>query len=271
MQKTRTSIRPFQARTIDNVMNSAIYHLGLRDMTENELTIKLRAKTTNQDWIASVINKCKDYGYIKSDEAFTRHFAETSFLSNFGKSYIIQKLLKRGLEMKLITMTISKVEQDMRICETTLLQNHLRLYSDLSTISREKLVNTLVKRGYSVSLVNQELAKHPNIEALKTRAQIKGSNADIGSEISKLARKGKGKRVILTTLKNKFIDTSSFEATVTKMINNEELDFFSIAEVELGKRRLDLSSLQGRQKAYQFLNTRGFNGDEIKHAIEALT
>lgn len=53
------------AKTLQNVINSAIYHLNLRDHSISELKTKLEAKTDNQEWVDTVIAQMKGYGYLK--------------------------------------------------------------------------------------------------------------------------------------------------------------------------------------------------------------
>lgn len=54
-QKTNTrntTVR--KAIRIESVMNSAMWHLTQRDMTESELIAKLKVKTDNQEWIDEI-------------------------------------------------------------------------------------------------------------------------------------------------------------------------------------------------------------------------
>lgn len=64
------------AKTLQNVINSAIYHLNLRDHSISELKTKLEAKTDNQEWVDTVIAQMKGYGYLKEDLPFAIHFVK---------------------------------------------------------------------------------------------------------------------------------------------------------------------------------------------------
>lgn len=80
--------KPYPAKTIQNVINSAIYHLNLRDHTEYELRKKLEAKTEQQDWIETVLQQMKDFGYVKEDLQFALHFVRQRFLMNMGSNIL---------------------------------------------------------------------------------------------------------------------------------------------------------------------------------------
>ena len=81
-----------KATRIESVMNSAMWHLTQRDMTEHELISKLKVKTDNQEWIDEVLQRLRDFGYLKSNQDFAEQFVEQSFFGEFGSSYILEKL-----------------------------------------------------------------------------------------------------------------------------------------------------------------------------------
>ena len=53
-----------QAKTIDNVFNSAYWHLGQQDFTINEIRTKLERKTDNQQWIDTVLARLKQWTFL---------------------------------------------------------------------------------------------------------------------------------------------------------------------------------------------------------------
>ncbi|CAH6799810.1 Recombinase A [Vibrio chagasii] len=261
----KTTVR--KARRIESVMNSAMWHLTQRDMTESELTAKLKVKTDNQDWIDETLRNLKGYGYLKSDQDFAEQFVEQAFFGEFGSRYIIEKLKKKGLTDSVISDAIHKVSADKNIDEQMLLIDRINHYYSGFTMSREKLVATLQKRGFSYQQVKVAIDQHPQAHELKTNIQIKAEKADLEKEVLKYARKGKGLTAIQQELKQRQIDTSELSALIDRLINEEQLDFYSSCLEQLQKKSYDLNDHKERSKAYAMLSRKGFSSDEIKFAL----
>ncbi|MFA0038673.1 RecX family transcriptional regulator [Vibrio sp. 10N.261.52.A1] len=256
-----------KARRIESVMNSAMWHLTQRDMTESELTAKLKVKTDNQDWIDEALRNLKGYGYLKSDQDFAEQFVEQAFFGEFGSRYIIEKLKKKGLTDLVISDAIHKVSADKNIDEQMILIDRINHYYSGFTMSREKLVATLQKRGFSYQQVKVAIDQHPQAHELKTNIQIKAEKADLEKEVLKYARKGKGLTAIQQELKQRQIDTSELSALIDRLINEEQLDFYSSCLEQLQKKSYDLNDHKERSKAYAMLSRKGFSSDEIKFAL----
>ncbi|MCG9606360.1 RecX family transcriptional regulator [Vibrio alginolyticus] len=261
----KTTVR--KARRIESVMNSAMWHLTQRDMTESELTAKLKVKTDNQDWIDETLRNLKGYGYLKSDQDFAEQFVEQAFFGEFGSRYIIEKLKKKGLTDSVISDAIHKVSADKNIDEQSILIDRINHYYSGFTMSREKLVVTLQKRGFSYQQVKIAIDQHPQAHELKSNIQIKAEKADLEKEVLKYARKGKGLTAIQQELKQRQIDTSELSALIDRLINEEQLDFYSSCLEQLQKKSYDLNDHKERSKAYAMLSRKGFSSDEIKFAL----
>ncbi|CAH6855310.1 Regulatory protein RecX [Vibrio chagasii] len=261
----KTTVR--KARRIESVMNSAMWHLTQRDMTESELTAKLKVKTDNQDWIDETLRNLKGYGYLKSDQDFAEQFVEQAFFGEFGSRYIIEKLKKKGLTDSVILDAIHKVSADKNIDEQSILIDRINHYYSGFTMSREKLVATLQKRGFSYQQVKIAIDQHPQAHELKSNIQIKAEKADLEKEVLKYARKGKGLTAIQQELKQRQIDTSELSALIDRLINEEQLDFYSSCLEQLQKKSYDLNDHKERSKAYAMLSRKGFSSDEIKFAL----
>ncbi|MDA0155267.1 MULTISPECIES: RecX family transcriptional regulator [Vibrio] len=261
----KTTVR--KARRIESVMNSAMWHLTQRDMTESELTAKLKVKTDNQDWIDETLRNLKGYGYLKSDQDFAEQFVEQAFFGEFGSRYIIEKLKKKGLTDSVISDAIHKVSADKNIDEQMILIDRINHYYSGFTMSREKLVATLQKRGFSYQQVKIAIDQHPQAHELKSNIQIKAEKADLEKEVLKYARKGKGLTAIQQELKQRQIDTSELSALIDRLINEEQLDFYSSCLEQLQKKSYDLNDHKERSKAYAMLSRKGFSSDEIKFAL----
>ena len=256
-----------KARRIESVMNSAMWHLTQRDMTESELIAKLKVKTDNQDWIDETLSNLKGYGYLKSDQDFAEQFVEQAFFGEFGSRYIVEKLKKKGLTDSVILDAIHKVSADKNIDEQTILIERINNYYTGFTMSREKLVATLQKRGFSYQQVKIAIEQHPQAHELKSNIQIKAEKADLEKEVLKYARKGKGLTAIQQELKQRQIDTSELSVLIDRLINAEQLDFYSSCLEQLQKKSYDLNDHKERSKAYAMLSRKGFSSDEIKFAL----
>lgn len=236
-------------------------------MTESELIAKLKVKTDNQDWINETLSNLKGYGYLKSDQDFAEQFAEQAFFGEFGSRYIVEKLKKKGLSDSIIADAIHKVSSEKNIDEQTILIERINNYYTSFTMSREKLVASLQKRGFSYQQVKVAIEQHPQAHELKSNIQIKADKADLEKEVLKYARKGKGLTAIQQELRQRQIDTTELSTLIDRLINEEQLDFYSSCLEQLQKKSYDLNDHKERSKAYAMLSRKGFSSDEIKFAL----
>lgn len=256
-----------KATRLESVMNSAMWHLGQRDMTESELLIKLRQKTDNQEWIDDTLDKLRGFGYLKSDNEFAEQFVERSFSSEYGSGYIIEKLKKKGLNNSVIHDAIEKIKEDRQIDEQGILIERINHYYQEFTVSREKLVSTLQKRGFSYAQIKEAIDQHPASSQLQSNLEIKAAKADLEKEVLKYVRKGKGLTVIRQELRQRKIDITDLDALIDKLIHDEEVDFYSSCLEQLEKKGYDVSHHKERSKAYAMLSRKGFSSEEIKFAL----
>ncbi|MCK6261745.1 RecX family transcriptional regulator [Vibrio sp. ZSDE26] len=248
-------------------MNSAMWHLGQRDLTESELVSKLRVKTDNEEWIADTLEKLRGFGYLKSDDDFAEKFVERAFSSEYGSGYILEKLKKKGITDTVIREAIVKVTEELQIDEQTILIDRINNTYEEFSISKEKLVSTLQKRGFSYSQVNEAIKQHKCYEQLQSNLEIKAAKADVEKEVLKYVRKGKGMTVIRQELRQRKIDTDELDTIVDRLIAAEEIDFYSSCLEQLEKKNYDLKTHKERSKTYAMLSRKGFSSEEIKFAM----
>ncbi|CAM2958485.1 RecX family transcriptional regulator [Vibrio rarus] len=256
-----------QATRQESVMNSAMWHLAQRDMTESELLIKLRAKTDNQQWITQTLDTLHHYGYLKSDADFAHGFAQQSFNNEYGSKYIIEKLKKKGLSVATVLTAIEQVKQQYNIDEQQLVIDRVNAQYQQFTISREKLINTLVKRGFTFSQINTAIEQHPAVGSLRSSLEIKADKVDLKKELLKYARKGKGLTVIRQELTLRKVDITDLERYVSQAITEGDIDFYASCLEQLQKKAYDLNDFKQRSKAYAMLSRKGFSSEEIKFAL----
>ncbi|GEA49262.1 hypothetical protein VIN01S_00660 [Vibrio inusitatus NBRC 102082] len=248
-------------------MNSAMWHLTQRDMTESELLTKLKAKTDNQDWIDQTLESLRIYGYLKSDSVFAEQFVERSFSSEYGSAYIVEKLKHKGIDEHTIIGAIDIVKNRLRIDELAILIDRLNNQYQEFTMSREKLVNSLLKRGFTFQQVKIAISQHPEVDTLRSNLEIKAEKADLEKEVLKYVRKGKGLTVIRQELKQRKIDITDLDSFIEQAVNSGEIDFFSSCLEQLNKKSYNLNDFKERSKAYAMLSRKGFSSEEIKYAL----
>lgn len=257
-----------KATRLESVMNSAMWHLTQRDMTESELLTKLRVKTDNEEWITETLNNLRGFGYLKTDQDFAEQFTEQAFSGEFGSKYIIEKLKKKGIQDSVIHDAIEKIKLAKNIDEQAMLIERVNNYYQTFTMSKEKVVTALQKRGFTYQQIKEALAQHENIEELKSNLEIKAEKADIEKEVLKYARKGKGLTVIRQELMKRKIDITDLNTVVEKAINEDTIDFYSSCLEQLQKKNYDLNDHKERSKAYAMLTRKGFSSEEVKFALE---
>ena len=257
-----------QAKTIDNVFNSAYWHLGQQDFTINEIRTKLERKTENQEWIETVLARLIENGYLKNDYDFAVRFCELSFSHELGAGAIRRKLQRRGVPVTEIDTAIEQVTDEQNVdafamATSRLLSRFVNFYGT----NREKVYAQMTTRGFSRVEIDHALSQHPQRETLRSKLAVKADKADLTTEIIKLFNKGKGETLILQELKQRLIDVSNFEDTLYQLTLTEDVDFYQSCKNELAKKRYDLSDYKEKSKAYAYLSRKGFGSDEIKEAM----
>jgi regulatory protein len=257
-----------QAKTIDNVFNSAYWHLGQQDFTINEIRSKLERKTDNQEWIETVLARLIEGGYLKSDFDFAVRFCETAFSNELGKGAIRRKLQLRGVPATEIDTAIEQVmdEKEVDVFEMAA-SRLLSKFDNFYATDREKVYAQMTTKGFSRNEIDHAISQHPERETLRSKLAVKADKIDLTKEIIKLFNKGKGKTLILQELKQRLIDISDFEDTLYQLTLSDDVDFYQSCKNELGKKRYNLADYKEKSKAYAYLSRKGFSSDEIKEAM----
>ncbi|MFT2111669.1 RecX family transcriptional regulator [Marinomonas sp. 2405UD68-3] len=259
-----------QAKSIDNVFNSAYWHLNQQDFTILEIRKKLERKTQNVDWIENVLARLIEHNYLKSDLEFAIRYCESAFNNETGKGAIVQKLKKRGISSQNIDTAIAQVIKQNSIDFYEMASSRLQSrYSNFEGISKEKLYAQMTVRGFSRAQIDYALSQHPAQDSLRSKVVIKAEKAELSNEIIKLHRKGKGKTLILRELKQRLIDVSKFDETLYQLELVGDIDFYKNCKEQLGKKQFNLSNYKEKSKAYAYLSLKGFSSDEIKEAMSS--
>ncbi len=257
-----------QAKSIENVYNSAYWHLAQQDYTIAEIRKKLERKTENNEWIETVLADLIEKGYIKNDFDFAVRFAESAFSNEHGKSAIKRKLRLRGVAEQEVSAAIEQVMDDCRIDQFELAASRLRSsFQTFNSTTKEKVYSQFTTKGFSRAEIAHAIAVHPEKDTLRSKLAVKAEKADLGNEIMKLYRKGKGKSLILRELRAKLFNVEDFEDTVYKLEECGDIDFYQSCHDVLSKKRYDISKSAEKSKAYAYLSRKGFGSDEIKEAF----
>lgn len=257
-----------QAKEIENVFNSAYWHLSQQDFTIAEIRSKLERKTQNTDWIETVLAHLIDNNYIKSDLAFAIRYCESAFSSERGKGAVQRKLKNRGISLSDIETAIERViEQDNIDFYEMASSRLMSQYLTFEGVSKEKVYAQMTTRGFSLAQTGHAISQHPDQSALLSKLALKAQKAELASEILKLYRKGKGQTLILNELKQRLIDVSEFEETLYQLTLTGDIDFYQSCRDQLAKKRYDLSDYKEKSKAYAYLSRKGFSSDEIKETM----
>lgn len=113
--------KPIKSATdIEGVRRSALWHLGRRDHSEQELRAKIGRKTDNQQWIDTVINECFTYGYL-NDARFVENFIRSSQNKGFGSKRIKADLKRKGIAASLLIQAFEDDHHDYVHAAVTLL------------------------------------------------------------------------------------------------------------------------------------------------------
>ncbi|MBB1270507.1 RecX family transcriptional regulator [Shewanella sp. SR44-3] len=257
-----------QAKTIDNVFNSAYWHLGQQDFTINEIRIKLERKTENLQWIETVLARLIEGGYLRNDLDFALRYCETAFSNEIGKGAIKRKLQQRGISATDIDTAIAQVMDEQQIDTFEMATSRLlSKFDDFSATTKEKVYSQMTNKGFSATEIDHAISQHPERETLRSKLAVKADKVNLSSEIIKLFKKGKGKTLILQELKQRLIDISDLEEILYQLMLSDEVDFYQSCKNELAKKRYDLSDYKDKSKAYAYLSRKGFSSDEIKQAM----
>lgn len=257
-----------QAKTFDNVINSALWHLAQKDLTESQLRVRLGNKTTNTEWVDKAIGRMFELGYLKTDIEFAELFVQRCFFGDYGSSYIESKLKKYGLDEKIINRALKTVMVERAIDEQRILNDYVLSYYTVFNESRERLYDKLRKRGFTLAQVKSAVALHPDSPNLKTQLELKAEKVDLAKEVLKYARRGKGLNAIRSELIKRRVDVISLNDCVRNLINEGRLDFYSNCLEQLKKKSYNLNDYKDRTKAYGMLSRKGYSSDEIKFALE---
>ncbi|WP_372880574.1 regulatory protein RecX, partial [Psychromonas sp.] len=146
------------ATNIEGVRRSALWHLGRRDHSENELREKIGRKTDNQQWIDTVINECINYGYL-NDARFVENFIRSSQNKGFGSKRIKADLKRKGIPAETLFQAFAEDQHDYQQGAASLLSGKYRQRIG-NPYLKQKAMIYLQNKGHELDDINNAIDIH---------------------------------------------------------------------------------------------------------------
>lgn len=139
----------------------ALYLLGRRARSKNDVLEKLRTKEYSDEEISSALTKLEKNKLI-DDERFSQNYAEDKVrIYRRGRHRIALELLHKGVDKELIQSVVKNISlEDELIAAKSLISGKNRQWRDLTERKRfERSVSLLQRRGFSGAVIRQALEK----------------------------------------------------------------------------------------------------------------
>lgn len=146
------------ATDIEGVRRSALWHLGQRDHSEQELRTKLGRKTDQQQWIDRIILECYEYNYL-NDQRFVDSFIRASQNKNYGIARIKRDLKQKGITTAIIEKTIAENDYDYMSSILSLLNKKYSTQITNPSIKQKAMV-FLQNKGHSFDDIFKAIELH---------------------------------------------------------------------------------------------------------------
>jgi regulatory protein len=146
-----------QLSAFDRAMN----YLTYRDRTEAEIVEYLQKKNYSEREIAEGLALLIRYGYI-DDERYIKNTCELNKITKYyGKKRLAQELIQKGIpKSKIEDINLYYSEEEEIDCCQKLLEEALKRYRHEEPAKRfRKVVNWMMRRGYSYDLVHSLLTQ----------------------------------------------------------------------------------------------------------------
>lgn len=134
-------------------LHSAFGYLTIRDRSTTEIQEALRKKGYANSVAQAVLQELMAKGFV-NDERFANHFAQVRLQQGYGKQRILQELRQKGIESSIATQALENIDYKeiafLNAC--TIAQKYAKRYEDLSYANKQKIIQALVRKGYSISM-----------------------------------------------------------------------------------------------------------------------
>lgn len=133
----------------------ALYYLGRRARTEQELRDKLARKQIPPQEIEAVLAQLKGYGYI-DDEKFARDFQRArNDYKPMGVQRIKLELRRKGIAKEILETVAAEKEEEINLALTAA-ETRLRQYAGLEpAVFERRMMAFLARRGFSYDVIKR--------------------------------------------------------------------------------------------------------------------
>lgn len=150
-----------------NAMKLALYYLGRRARTEQEMRDKLAAKEIPTEEIEAVIKKLKEYGYI-DDQKFAQDFQRSrDDYRPTGVRRLKLELRQKGIDKEILEKVTVEPDREFQLAAAAA-QSRLRQLSNLPAPDfNRRMMAFLTRRGFNYDVIKRvltdlELGEKPN-------------------------------------------------------------------------------------------------------------
>lgn len=139
-------------------LDAAIRLLTARPRAVREITDRLRRKAYDDETIARVIAKLRDWRYI-DDEAFARYWVENREANRpRGRRLLEQELRQKGIARETVGEVIDEAEIEEQTGAMEIARAKLRSYRALEpAVARRRMGAFLARRGYGFGVIKPVL------------------------------------------------------------------------------------------------------------------
>lgn len=147
--------------TVKKALNTAIHYLALRMRSEKEVKDYLKQKEIEEPIVQEVLHRLYSLNYLNNED-FALAFVRTQInTTDKGPNIIKLELKEKGIEGDIIDKVMKEFTCDIQLSKVIQLcqkaQNKKR--NDSLYIFEQKLKQTLSRKGYSFSIIDEAMAE----------------------------------------------------------------------------------------------------------------
>lgn len=131
----------------------AVYYVGYKGRTEQEVRRKLQQKEFDEEIIDRVLDFLKKYNYINDRKFCDAYIADSIRLKPKGKAYLKMKLIEKGVDQEIIEEALKESEMDEIEGAKRLLRKKIKDFSGVEMKERQKAFAALQRKGYPYGVI----------------------------------------------------------------------------------------------------------------------
>ena len=149
-------LKLYEKENEDSALRSALRYSSRAMKSEKEVRDYLYKKNISEEIEDKIIEKLKDLNLL-DDERYLSLYLEDKFLyGDDGSAKIKSKLIQKGLDSQKINLEMENFEEQERKNLKNLISKKINSYLEKKD-GRNKMIRFLMNKGYSYSLIKEEL------------------------------------------------------------------------------------------------------------------